>query len=165
MKLVLSIVAFCLAVNSGIGAPSTAKYQFVRCNPAGGQSNCVTHQSPEMEWSPELPSKLPASATQYLDAKPVVEDEQPKREEEKSMFMSEDGSGFEGSADGGQFIADWASVTDNGSGERWTEDMYQPREVMRGYTKGLKRLVRLRAKISEAKPADEEMKEDHLLHP
>uniref|UniRef100_A0A3B3XCQ8 Uncharacterized protein n=1 Tax=Poecilia mexicana TaxID=48701 RepID=A0A3B3XCQ8_9TELE len=36
-------------------------FYFLRCNPAGGQANCVTQQSAEMPWSPELPSKLPAS--------------------------------------------------------------------------------------------------------
>uniref|UniRef100_A0A3P8P521 Uncharacterized protein n=1 Tax=Astatotilapia calliptera TaxID=8154 RepID=A0A3P8P521_ASTCA len=45
-----------------IRAPRTAVYKFMRCNPDGDQANCVTQQSPEMEWSPDLPSKLPASA-------------------------------------------------------------------------------------------------------
>uniref|UniRef100_A0A669CP12 Uncharacterized protein n=2 Tax=Oreochromis TaxID=8139 RepID=A0A669CP12_ORENI len=43
-------------------SPRTAVYNFVRCNPDGDQANCVTQQSPEMEWSPDLPTKLPASA-------------------------------------------------------------------------------------------------------
>uniref|UniRef100_A0A3B4ZEH8 Uncharacterized protein n=1 Tax=Seriola lalandi dorsalis TaxID=1841481 RepID=A0A3B4ZEH8_SERLL len=48
------------------GAPRTAVYKFVRCNPKGDQANCVTQQSPEMAWNPDLPGKLPASAAQYL---------------------------------------------------------------------------------------------------
>lgn len=48
------------------GAPRTAVYKFVRCNPVGDQANCVTHQGPEMAWNPDLPAKLPASAAQYL---------------------------------------------------------------------------------------------------
>uniref|UniRef100_A0A3Q3EWQ0 Uncharacterized protein n=1 Tax=Labrus bergylta TaxID=56723 RepID=A0A3Q3EWQ0_9LABR len=48
------------------GAPRTAVYKFVRCNPEGGQANCVTQQSPEMTWSPELPVKLLASTAQRL---------------------------------------------------------------------------------------------------
>uniref|UniRef100_A0A8C4ER00 Uncharacterized protein n=1 Tax=Dicentrarchus labrax TaxID=13489 RepID=A0A8C4ER00_DICLA len=49
-----------------IGAPRTAVYNFVRCNPEGDKANCVTQQSPEMAWSPDLPAKLPASTAQYL---------------------------------------------------------------------------------------------------
>uniref|UniRef100_A0A3P9K499 Uncharacterized protein n=1 Tax=Oryzias latipes TaxID=8090 RepID=A0A3P9K499_ORYLA len=41
-------------------------YKFVRCNPNGDQANCVVQQTPKMPWSPELPSKLPASTAQYL---------------------------------------------------------------------------------------------------
>uniref|UniRef100_A0A3P9PIJ8 Uncharacterized protein n=1 Tax=Poecilia reticulata TaxID=8081 RepID=A0A3P9PIJ8_POERE len=44
----------------------TAVYKFLRCNPAGGQANCVTQQSAEMPWSPELPSKLPAADADSL---------------------------------------------------------------------------------------------------
>uniref|UniRef100_A0A8C9ZK67 Uncharacterized protein n=1 Tax=Sander lucioperca TaxID=283035 RepID=A0A8C9ZK67_SANLU len=44
-----------------LGAPRTAVYKFVRCNPKGDQANCVTQQSQEMAWSPDLPAKLPAS--------------------------------------------------------------------------------------------------------
>uniref|UniRef100_A0A3Q2QWK2 Uncharacterized protein n=1 Tax=Fundulus heteroclitus TaxID=8078 RepID=A0A3Q2QWK2_FUNHE len=44
-----------------VGAPMTAVYKFLRCNPEGGKANCVTQQTPEMPWSPDLPSKLPAS--------------------------------------------------------------------------------------------------------
>lgn len=49
-----------------VGAPRTAVYKFVRCNPNGDQTNCVVQQTPEMPWSPELPSKLPSSTAQYL---------------------------------------------------------------------------------------------------
>jgi len=49
-----------------LGAPRTAVYKFVRCNPEGDQANCVTQQSPKMAWSPELPAKLPASTARYL---------------------------------------------------------------------------------------------------
>uniref|UniRef100_A0A3B3UAA1 Uncharacterized protein n=1 Tax=Poecilia latipinna TaxID=48699 RepID=A0A3B3UAA1_9TELE len=52
---------FTVALIHHLGAPSTAVYKFLRCNPADGQANCVTQQSAEMPWSPELPSKLPAS--------------------------------------------------------------------------------------------------------
>ncbi|KAG8001481.1 hypothetical protein GBF38_007157, partial [Nibea albiflora] len=55
-----------LSLSPSLGAPQTAVYKFVRCNPEGNQANCVTQQGPEMAWSPELPAKLPASAAQYL---------------------------------------------------------------------------------------------------
>uniref|UniRef100_A0A3Q1BXY5 Uncharacterized protein n=1 Tax=Amphiprion ocellaris TaxID=80972 RepID=A0A3Q1BXY5_AMPOC len=54
-KLNISAIYLC------VGAPRTAVYKFVRCNPEGGQANCVTQQTPEMTWSPDLPAKLPAS--------------------------------------------------------------------------------------------------------
>uniref|UniRef100_A0A672F9J5 Uncharacterized protein n=1 Tax=Salarias fasciatus TaxID=181472 RepID=A0A672F9J5_SALFA len=49
-----------------LGAPRTAVYKFVRCNPEDDDANCVTQQTQEMEWSPDLPGKLPASAAQNL---------------------------------------------------------------------------------------------------
>lgn len=48
------------------GAPKRTLYKYVRCNPNDGQANCVTYQTPEMPWNPDLPSKLPASTAQYL---------------------------------------------------------------------------------------------------
>uniref|UniRef100_A0A3Q2WXM2 Chemokine interleukin-8-like domain-containing protein n=1 Tax=Haplochromis burtoni TaxID=8153 RepID=A0A3Q2WXM2_HAPBU len=84
MKLILLLLISCLALHSTKGKStikstlclffffflpglmSTAVYKFMRCNPDGDQANCVTQQSPEMEWSPDLPSKLPASAAEYL---------------------------------------------------------------------------------------------------
>uniref|UniRef100_A0A3P9H1P2 Uncharacterized protein n=1 Tax=Oryzias latipes TaxID=8090 RepID=A0A3P9H1P2_ORYLA len=65
------------------------KIDFVRCNPNGDQANCVVQQTPKMPWSPELPSKLPASTAQYL----YVYGESPSVGEES--FGS-----LEGSADG-----------------------------------------------------------------
>uniref|UniRef100_A0A7N6FCD2 Uncharacterized protein n=1 Tax=Anabas testudineus TaxID=64144 RepID=A0A7N6FCD2_ANATE len=43
------------------GAPANARYKFVRCTPNSNQANCVTYQSPEVTWSPDLPAKMPAS--------------------------------------------------------------------------------------------------------
>uniref|UniRef100_A0A3Q3N3V3 Uncharacterized protein n=1 Tax=Mastacembelus armatus TaxID=205130 RepID=A0A3Q3N3V3_9TELE len=48
------------------GAPTTAVYKFVICNPDGNQANCVTQQSPKIAWRPDLPGKLPASTAQNL---------------------------------------------------------------------------------------------------
>uniref|UniRef100_A0A8C2X0I3 Uncharacterized protein n=1 Tax=Cyclopterus lumpus TaxID=8103 RepID=A0A8C2X0I3_CYCLU len=48
-----------------LGAPRTAVYKFVKCNPEGDQANCVTQQSPKMAWSADLPAKLPASTAHY----------------------------------------------------------------------------------------------------
>uniref|UniRef100_A0A3Q3IUE3 Uncharacterized protein n=1 Tax=Monopterus albus TaxID=43700 RepID=A0A3Q3IUE3_MONAL len=41
-------------------------FLFVKCNPEGDQTNCVTFQSPRMALTPDLPAKLPASTAQYL---------------------------------------------------------------------------------------------------
>lgn len=49
-----------------LGAPTTAVYKFVKCNPEGNQANCVTQESPVMEWTPDLPNKLPAATALYL---------------------------------------------------------------------------------------------------
>ncbi|KAK0148631.1 hypothetical protein N1851_011026 [Merluccius polli] len=92
---------------------------FVKCNPRGGNANCLTYRSPEMKLSADLLDKLPASATQYIGAElveeePVTEQKQP--EVETAMFLPEDGSGgFEGSAVGLPF------VMADGSGKYWTE--------------------------------------------
>ncbi|XP_044051913.1 serglycin [Siniperca chuatsi] len=173
MKLILFFVISCLALHNGKGAPKTAAYKFVRCNPEGNQANCRTHQSPEMAWSPDLPAKLPASTAQYLEAEPV-EDESPLREEEEEeemkeeetqmseegespvVYLQEEGSGDEGSAGEDKFMADRAFMTaesEPGSGESWT-----------GLgTRSKSRLFPSRSLAGEAKPAEEELIEDHLL--
>ncbi|XP_047436030.1 serglycin [Mugil cephalus] len=118
MKLILLLAVSCLALHNGTGAPRTAVYKFVRCNPEGDQSNCVTQQSQEMPWSPDLPSKLPASAADSLGAEPVEEEEEtsmPFEKLELPGFLPEEGSGvYEGS--GWDFVADKAVET--GSGEQ-----------------------------------------------
>uniref|UniRef100_A0A3P8SBT5 Uncharacterized protein n=1 Tax=Amphiprion percula TaxID=161767 RepID=A0A3P8SBT5_AMPPE len=67
-----------------VGAPRTAVYKFVRCNPEGSQANCVTQQTPEMTWSPDLPAKLPASAAQKLfPSRSLADDAKPAEKELK----------------------------------------------------------------------------------
>ncbi|XP_068587136.1 serglycin [Cebidichthys violaceus] len=175
MKLILFFVISCLAFHNGKGAPRTAVYKFVKCNPEGDQANCVTQQSPKMAWSPDLPAKLPASTAQYLEAEPE-EDERPPREDEMELEMdeeekpmtseegespgeAEDGSGgYEGSAD--TFMADWA-LGETGSGESWTEKDGEQYKV--GDIRGMRRLFPSRSLVAEAKPAAQELREDHLL--
>ncbi|XP_030578369.1 serglycin isoform X2 [Archocentrus centrarchus] len=162
MRLILLLVISCLAIYNANGAPRTAVYKFVKCSPDGDQANCVTQQSPEMEWSPDLPSKLPASAAQDLEAEPVEDespmmeenDEEEQEEEEETeedespqnelpvMDVAEEGSGgYEGSAGEDTYIADKSNV-----------DMSGP---WRLFSKSSVR--------DEAKPAQNELKEDHLL--
>uniref|UniRef100_A0A3B4VH32 Uncharacterized protein n=1 Tax=Seriola dumerili TaxID=41447 RepID=A0A3B4VH32_SERDU len=111
------------------GAPTTAVYKFVRCNPEGDQANCVTQQSPEMAWNPDLPGKLPASAAQYLYVPmccgKMEEEETPmisEQGESPGDFLPEEGSGgYEGSAFGGVIMAHPAFGTaesETGSGEK-----------------------------------------------
>ncbi|XP_041792114.1 serglycin [Chelmon rostratus] len=181
MKLILFFVVSCLALHNGIGAPRTAVYKFVRCNPEGDQANCVTHQSPPMAWSPDLPGKLPASTAQYLEAEPV-ESEIPLREEEEEedvleeetpmlseegespmFYMPEEGSGgYEGSAADIIPMADQAfeaAESETGSGQSWTEkDMKLGEDRM-----GMRRLFPSRSLVGVAKPAEQELREDHLL--
>ncbi|KAM7423958.1 hypothetical protein PAMA_000356 [Pampus argenteus] len=166
MKLIcLFFVISCLTLNNVKGAPRTAVYKFVRCNPKDDQANCVTHQTPEMTWSPDLPAKLPAATAQYLEAEPV-EDERPlgdeeekeEEEEEDSLMLKDrespvvpkEGSGYyEGSAA-------------EGSGESWTEKdtkSFTEQEDSRA----LRKLFSSKYPLDEAKPAEKELKEDHLL--
>ncbi|TDH17176.1 hypothetical protein EPR50_G00005730 [Perca flavescens] len=180
MKLILFFVISCLALHNGKGAPKTAVYKFLRCNP-NNQANCVTQKSPEMAWRPDLPAKLPASAAQYLDAEPdegesppredgvelrMEEEETPSMSEQRDVSVqTEDGSGgFEGSAAESTFMADWAFVPaerDAGSGESRTEEDGKLYKV--GVTSGMRRLFPSRSLVGEAKPAEQELKEDHLL--
>ncbi|GLD49032.1 uncharacterized protein AKAME5_002737700 [Lates japonicus] len=88
MKLILLLAVSCLALHNGKGAPRTAVYKFVRCNPEGGKANCVTQQSAEMAWSPDLPAKLPASTAQYLEAEPGYEICREKRKERNKWMRS-----------------------------------------------------------------------------
>ncbi|XP_065809111.1 serglycin [Labrus bergylta] len=179
MKPLLFVVISFLAFDIGNGAPRTAVYKFVRCNPEGGQANCVTQQSPEMTWSPELPVKLLASTAQYLDAEPV-EDEKPDREEgaeeqveeeEDTPMQSEEGEspfvyiyeegsgGYEGSAAEDTFMADKAIET--GSGASSTEKYFELQKD--GESRSMRRLFPSRAFVGEAKPEEQELREDHLL--
>ncbi|XP_070692366.1 serglycin [Pempheris klunzingeri] len=178
MKLSLLLAFFCLALHHGEGAPRTAVYKFVRCNPEGDQANCVTHQSPEMAWSTDLPAKLPASTAQYLEAEPV-EGESPswkegKEEVKETPMMSEEGEspmnfeggsgGFEGSADG--TFVDWAFLSaksETGSGESWRDkdtELYKG-----GDMDAMRRSFPSWFLAGEAKPEEHELKEDHLLQP
>ncbi|XP_063316456.1 serglycin isoform X2 [Pelmatolapia mariae] len=162
MKLILLLIISCLALHSTKGAPRTAVYKFVRCNPDGDQANCVTQQSPEMEWSPDLPSKLPASTVEYLEAEPVedenspmeendeeeqedeeeAEEEESKLSESTGIFLGEEGSGgYEGSAAEGPYMADKSNL-----------DMSD-----------LRRLFASRHTSDEVKPDESDYKEDHLL--
>lgn len=172
--MILFLVVFSLALSGGLGAP-TAAYKFVKCNPEGNQANCITHQSANLEWSPDLPARLPATAAQYLEAEPVedehdpeqemgeeddVEDEEyeeeyesPEEGESPVVALSEVGSGDEGSA----FMADWATPADTGSGELLAKN-YEPNKGGRKNRKGA-----FWSLLDEQKPAMEEMKEDQLL--
>uniref|UniRef100_A0A1A8H8D6 Serglycin n=1 Tax=Nothobranchius korthausae TaxID=1143690 RepID=A0A1A8H8D6_9TELE len=167
MKVFLLLFVTCISLHNGKGAPTTAKYQFVRCSPEGGQANCVTYQSSDIPWSPDLPKKLPASVGRTLDATPV-EDESPLREEEENkeetlfgsddkespdVFLGDEGSGdYEGSASQGLYFADrtLAAEVDTGSGESWTGSF--PDENLNNFF------------ADEAKPSEHDLKEDHLLN-
>lgn len=187
MKLILALVICCLALHNGKGAPTTAVYKFVRCNPEGDQANCVTQKSTEMAWSPDLPAKLPAATAQYLEAEPEEDGgESPTWEEEEgvdemeeeydegaeegespitgeegeSPVETEEGSGgYEGSGAEGSFLADWAFAP--GSGESGIEKdakLYKDEKPS-----GMRRLFPSRPVFGEAKPAEQELREDHLL--
>ncbi|KAM8894771.1 serglycin [Spinachia spinachia] len=171
MKVILFFAVSCLAFQHGTGAPRNAVYKFVKCNPEGDQANCVTQQSASMAWSPDLPAKLPASTAQYLEAEPEDE-ESPLREEEEGFEMDEpnepqegespvgtvDGSGgYEGSADG--LAVDWA-LGETGSGESWAEKGEQYKD---GDMTGMRRLFPSKSVAAEARPAEHELREDHLL--
>ncbi|KAK9542635.1 hypothetical protein VZT92_000479 [Zoarces viviparus] len=173
MKLIVFFVVSCLAFHNGEGAPTTAVYKFVKCNPEGDQANCVTQQSPKMAWSPDLPAKLPASTAQYLEAEPEEDEHSPReeemelkmegedmtREEGESLGETEDGSGgHEGSAD--TYMADWA-LGETGSGESWAEKDGEQYKV--GDMRGMRRLFPSRSLATGAKPAEQELREDHLL--
>ncbi|KAJ0002185.1 hypothetical protein NQD34_001981 [Periophthalmus magnuspinnatus] len=167
-KMILFVVVFSLALSGGQGAPTTAVYNFLKCNPEGDQANCITHQTRSMEWSPDLPTKLPASAAQYLVTEPVEDEKDPEEEEDtvegQSLdsdegespihYLPVDGSGDEGSG----FMADGATPADNGPGELLDKN-YKPN---RGGRKNRKSDWMDRQ--DEQKPDKEEMKEDHLLN-
>nr|XP_057945098.1 serglycin-like [Doryrhamphus excisus] len=141
------------------GVPRTAAYKFVKCRPDDDGANCVTHQSPEMEWSPELPTKLPASTVQYLDAQAVDEDEDPVM----LMEAVDDGSGYEGSA--GQFLMDSFDVnteSEMGSGESWAPRDTEQYKVGREYSEAFRRFLS-GSQLDQEKPAENDLEEDHLL--
>lgn len=181
MKMILFLAVCCLALNNGMGAPRTAVYNFIRCNPEGDQANCVTYQSPEMEWSEDLPKKLPPSTAQYLEAEPVEDERQPTEEseeqEETSMlseegespmvFLPEEGSGgYEGSAYESPYMADQATEAadgETGSGETWAKDDFKLYKGGRGNSRRMMKLFPSLSLRGESQPAEQELKDDHLL--
>ncbi|KAM7406253.1 hypothetical protein PAMP_000641 [Pampus punctatissimus] len=179
MKLILFFVISCLALINVKGAPRTAVYKFVKCNPKGDQANCVTHQSSEMAWSPDLPAKLPAATAQYLEAEPVEdesplgdEEEKEEEEEEESLMLKDsespvvpkEGSGYyEGSAAGGSLMEDIVTLAEMGSGESWTEKDTKPFTEGQEDTRAMRKMFSSKYPRDEAKPAEQELKEDHLL--
>ncbi|XP_061735850.1 serglycin-like [Nerophis ophidion] len=161
MTATLLIVACSLLVFQNVqGVPKTAVYKFIKCRPESNQANCVTQQGPDMEWSPDLPSKLPASSAQYLEAFPVDKDEGPAG---RMNELVDDGSGYEGSA--GQFLMDTFDVNterEMGSGESETPRDTEQYKVGRQYSQAFRQFLRgSRQDLEE--PAEKELKEDHLL--
>nr|UQE85684.1 serglycin [Thamnaconus modestus] len=95
MKFALVVALCCLALHYGHGAPRSAVYKYVKCNPEGDRANCVTYQSPRMPWSADLPDKLPASEASYLEAEAVEDKElsqagKDKQLDEKDKVMMQD---------------------------------------------------------------------------
>ncbi|XP_072769426.1 serglycin [Nerophis lumbriciformis] len=148
-----------LVLQNAQAVPKTAVYKFIKCRPESDRANCVTQQGPEMEWSPDLPSKLPASSAQYLEALPVDKDEGPAV---RMNELADDGSGYEGSA--GQFLDTFDVNTERemGSGESGTPRYTEHYKVGRPYSQAFRRFLRgSRQDLEE--PAEKELKEDHLL--
>lgn len=159
-------------------------YKFVKCNPEGDQANCVTQQTPEMPWSPDLPAKLPASDAQYLEAEPVEGESPPMEEDEGEeakedammgeegespyFYPVEEGSGiYEGSAAEDLYedlyVADNATPAEaeTGSGESWMVPEAELYKVGRG--QAMRRLFPSFSLADEAKPAEKELKADNLI--
>ncbi|XP_053275359.1 serglycin [Pleuronectes platessa] len=172
MKVFLLLIVSCLAVHNGEGAPRSYVYKFLKCNPDGNQANCVTQETPVRPWREDLPDKLPSSTAQYLEAVPV-EDERPPREEGEGELpvisgespQPEEGSaGYEGSASEWPFVADRAfasAESETGSGESWTKsdmDLYKG-----GDKRSMRWLLPSRSVVGEAKPDEQELRDDHLL--
>ncbi|XP_077420013.1 serglycin [Vanacampus margaritifer] len=159
MAWTLFIAACCLLALHAEGAPKTAVYKFVKCRPEGERANCVTQQSPPMEWSPDLPTKLPASSAQYLDGLPL--EEEGLTSESTEVVQPEDGSGYEGSA--GPLWMDYPFDTnieqEMGSGESLTN---MDRSAGRLQSEALRWVFGI-SRQDQDRAAEKEMQEDHFL--
>ncbi|KAM9860898.1 serglycin [Aulostomus maculatus] len=98
MKFILFFIVCNYAIINAHGAPATASYKFVRCLPDGNQANCQTQKSPDIQWTPDLPVRLPASTAESLGAEPE------QGEETKSLQHS------------GIQMSSWFRLNDDGSG-------------------------------------------------
>ena len=170
MKVILLLVVSCFALHNGNGAPTTAVYKFVACNPKDGQANCVTYQSAEMEWTPDLPAKLPASAARHLEATPV-EDEHPDKEgnderdttEPEQPISSDQGESPSDEGSGAE-IYDWyngdQSYSKNGieTGSGMEDMDLNKSEDMSEKSHAFRRSLR-----EEEKPVEQALKDEHLL--
>ncbi|KAM4602655.1 serglycin [Polymixia lowei] len=159
LKIILSLAILCFALHNGLGAPTRGRYMFVRCNPTSKDANCLTHRSPKMELTPDLPTRLPASAAEYIETEPMEEEPVSDYEDEQykttsPMFPEESSGGFEGSAFS-PYLGDGGFVEpESGSGDKT--------EVDQGlHATG--RPTPRRAQVGEAHPHAQEMREDHLL--
>ncbi|XP_042356219.1 LOW QUALITY PROTEIN: serglycin [Plectropomus leopardus] len=182
MKLFLFLVISCLALHNGKGAPRTAVYKFVKCNPEGDKANCITQKTPEMAWTPDLPAKLLASTAQYLEAEPE-EGESPPREEEVDEVEEEEGESPLWEEEGDEMeeeetpltSAGWKSPVETEESSGGYEGSAAEGETgsgesdMKLYNDGkqsgmsLRRLFPSKSLVGEAKPAEQELREDLLL--
>lgn len=149
--MILFLVVFSLALSSGLGAP-TAVYKFVKCNPDGDQANCITHQSANMEWSSDLPTKLSATEAQYLEAEPVEDERNPEGEEDVQDYEEdEEDEGEYMSPEEGESPVTYLS--EDGSGDEGSAFMATPVDTGSEW----------KSFFDERKPAEESMKQDEFL--
>ena len=80
-RITLALAIICLFVDSGLGAPLTGRYMFVKCNPDLKNANCVTQVGPLVPLSGKS-SRLPPSAAKHIF--PVSKEEATPEMEEQS---------------------------------------------------------------------------------
>ncbi|XP_026103126.1 serglycin-like [Carassius auratus] len=80
-RITLALAIICLFVDSGLGAPLTGRYMFVKCNPDLKNANCVTQVGPLVPLSGKS-SRLPPSAAKHIF--PVSTEEATPETEEQS---------------------------------------------------------------------------------
>ncbi|XP_059373577.1 serglycin-like [Carassius carassius] len=80
-RITLALAIICLFGDSGLGAPVTGRYMFVKCNPDLKNANCVTQVGPLVPLSGKS-SRLPPSAAKHIF--PVSTEEATPETEEQS---------------------------------------------------------------------------------
>lgn len=130
------LAVLCFIGESALGAPSKARYMWLRCRPDGKNANCVKEKGPiiNLDKYPDAPKALPSSAVKNLLPKETGQD--PEEQSGDNAGTEKHIPAFPVRGSGDQLIMDTpllgkeeSSGMAEGSGEFDYSDVFYPERV------------------------------------